>query len=36
LKIGDKVAVMVNGLGGTPLMELYILNKMINIILNKT
>ncbi|HDR8197351.1 dihydroxyacetone kinase subunit DhaK [Bacillus thuringiensis] len=34
-KIGDKVAVMVNGLGGTPLMELYILNKMINIILNK-
>lgn len=35
LKIGDKVAVMVNGLGGTPLMELYILNKMINIILNK-
>lgn len=25
LKIGDKVAVMVNGLGGTPLMELYIL-----------
>lgn len=35
LKIGDKVAVMVNGLGGMPLMELYILNKMINIILNK-
>ncbi|PFA81998.1 dihydroxyacetone kinase subunit DhaK [Bacillus thuringiensis] len=35
LKIGDKVAVMVNGLGGTPLMELYILNKMINKILNK-
>ncbi|PED16275.1 dihydroxyacetone kinase subunit DhaK [Bacillus thuringiensis] len=35
LKVGDKVAVMVNGLGGTPLMELYILNKMINIILNK-
>ncbi|MGN4729989.1 dihydroxyacetone kinase subunit DhaK [Bacillus cereus group sp. MYBK181-1] len=35
LKIGDKVAVMVNGLGGTPLMELYILNKMINTILNK-
>ncbi|QRY18433.1 dihydroxyacetone kinase subunit DhaK [Bacillus cereus] len=35
LKIGDKVAVMVNGLGGTPLMELYILNKTINTILNK-
>lgn len=35
LKIGDKVAVMVNGLGGTPLMELYILNKMISKILNK-
>ncbi|EPC8411214.1 dihydroxyacetone kinase subunit DhaK [Bacillus thuringiensis] len=35
LKIGDKVAVMVNGLGGTPLMELYILNKIINKILNK-
>ncbi|MFB6587329.1 dihydroxyacetone kinase subunit DhaK [Bacillus thuringiensis] len=35
LKIGDKVAVMVNGLGGTPLMELYILNKMVNTILNK-
>ncbi|PEA58810.1 dihydroxyacetone kinase subunit DhaK [Bacillus thuringiensis] len=35
LKIGDKVAVMVNGLGGTPLMELYVLNKMINTILNK-
>lgn len=36
LKIGDKVAVMVNGLGGTPLMELYIINKMVNTILNKT
>ncbi|WP_254490243.1 dihydroxyacetone kinase subunit DhaK [Bacillus thuringiensis] len=35
LKIGDKVAVMVNGLGGTPLMELYIINKMVNTILNK-
>ncbi|EOO24419.1 dihydroxyacetone kinase, DhaK subunit [Bacillus cereus BAG1X2-3] len=35
LKIGDKVAVMVNGLSGTPLMELYILNKMVNTILNK-
>lgn len=35
LKIGDKVAVMVNGLGGTSLMELYILNKTINTILNK-
>ncbi|MDA2440628.1 dihydroxyacetone kinase subunit DhaK [Bacillus cereus] len=35
LEIGDKVAVMVNGLGGTPLMELYILNKMVNTILNK-
>lgn len=35
LKIGDKVAVMINGLGGTPLMELYILNKTINTILNE-
>ncbi|RFB54047.1 dihydroxyacetone kinase subunit DhaK [Bacillus thuringiensis] len=35
LNIGDKVAVMINGLGGTPLMELYILNKMINTILNE-
>ena len=26
LKTGDEVAVMVNGLGGTPLMELYIAN----------
>jgi len=28
-RAGDKVAVMVNGLGGTPLMELYILERSI-------
>jgi dihydroxyacetone kinase-like protein len=27
---GDEVAVMVNGLGATPLMELYIMNKKIS------
>ena len=26
---GDRVAVLVNGLGGTPLMELYILNRSV-------
>ena len=30
---GDEVAVLVNGLGGTPLMELFIINKKINEIL---
>jgi len=30
---GDQVAVMINGLGGTPLMELYILNKKVSEIL---
>ncbi len=29
-KAGDEVAVMVNGLGATPLMELYIMNKRIS------
>ncbi|WP_077614951.1 dihydroxyacetone kinase subunit DhaK [Caenibacillus caldisaponilyticus] len=29
LAAGDKVAVMINGLGGTPLMELYILNRKV-------
>lgn len=29
----DEVAVMVNGLGGTPLMELYIVNRKVNSIL---
>ncbi|BDF57993.1 hypothetical protein CE91St36_08100 [Christensenellaceae bacterium] len=33
LKVGDRCAVMVNGLGGTPLMELYILNHDIQAIL---
>lgn len=28
-KRGDRVAVLVNGLGGTPLMELYILNRSV-------
>lgn len=35
LNSGDKVAVMVNGLGSTPIMELYIVNKRISEILNK-
>lgn len=30
---GDRVAVMINGLGATPLMELYILNKKVSEIL---
>lgn len=30
---GDEVAIMINGLGGTPLMELYIVNKRVNEIL---
>lgn len=29
LAAGDEVAVMVNGLGGTPLMELYIINRKV-------
>lgn len=33
LTAGDQVAVMINGLGGTPLMELYILNKKVSQIL---
>ncbi|MBA5850234.1 dihydroxyacetone kinase subunit DhaK [Clostridium sp. cel8] len=33
IKSGDEVAVMVNGLGATPLMELYIANKRVNEIL---
>ena len=32
---GEEVAVMVNGLGSTPLMELYIANKTVNEILTK-
>ncbi|AQR99743.1 PTS-dependent dihydroxyacetone kinase, dihydroxyacetone-binding subunit DhaK [Clostridium saccharobutylicum] len=32
---GDEVAVLVNGLGSTPNMELYIVNKKVNEILNK-
>ena len=32
---GDEVAVLVNGLGGTPLMELYILNKTVSEILQE-
>lgn len=34
-KSGDEVALMVNGLGATPLMELYLLNNSINDILGK-
>ncbi len=26
---GDEVAVMINGLGGTPLMELYVMNRKV-------
>ncbi|WP_027417215.1 dihydroxyacetone kinase subunit DhaK [Aneurinibacillus terranovensis] len=33
LSSGDRVAVMINGLGATPLMELYILNKKVSQIL---
>ncbi len=33
LKSGDEVAVLVNGLGGTPLMELFIMNRKVNEIL---
>lgn len=33
LKAGDEVAVLVNGLGGTPLMELFIMNRKVNEIL---
>jgi len=29
IKAGDEVAVMVNGLGGTPLMELYVVNRKV-------
>ncbi|WP_094606656.1 PTS-dependent dihydroxyacetone kinase, dihydroxyacetone-binding subunit DhaK [Sporomusa silvacetica DSM 10669] len=43
LNAGDEVAVMVNGLGGTPLMELYVVNRKIaamlaekNIVIAKT
>jgi dihydroxyacetone kinase-like protein len=32
---GDEVAVMVNGLGGTPLMELYIVNRKVHSILEE-
>lgn len=34
-KAGSEVAVMVNGLGGTPLMELFIANKKVNEILKE-
>lgn len=34
LESGNEVAVMVNGLGGTPLMELYIVNREIDRVLN--
>lgn len=33
LKQNDKVAVLINGLGATPLMELYVINKKVNEIL---
>ncbi|GIO27903.1 dihydroxyacetone kinase subunit DhaK [Ornithinibacillus bavariensis] len=35
LKSGDEVAVMINGLGATPEMELYIVNKEVNNILTE-
>ncbi|MCR5054493.1 MAG: dihydroxyacetone kinase subunit DhaK [Lachnospiraceae bacterium] len=31
---GDEVAVLVNGMGGTPLMELFVANKHVNEVLN--
>ncbi len=34
-KSGDKAAVLVNGLGGTPLMELYIVNRKVHELLSK-
>lgn len=34
LEEGDEVAVMVNGLGGTPLMELYIVNRKVSEVLS--
>ncbi|MDN5331074.1 MAG: phosphoenolpyruvate---glycerone phosphotransferase subunit DhaK [Tepidanaerobacteraceae bacterium] len=34
LESGDEVAVMINGLGGTPLMELFIMNKKVGQILD--
>ena len=30
VEVGEEVAVMVNGLGGTPLMELYVVNRKLN------
>ncbi len=33
LQAGDEVAVLVNGLGGTPLMELFVMNRKVNAIL---
>jgi dihydroxyacetone kinase-like protein len=35
LKNGDRVSVLINGLGATPLQELYIVNRKVNEILNK-
>lgn len=35
LTSGDEVAVMINGLGGTPLMELFIVNRKVNSILSQ-
>jgi len=35
LSSGDKVAVLVNGLGGTPIMELYIVNRKVSQILQE-
>ncbi len=35
LKAGNEVCVLVNGLGSTPLMELFVVNKKVNEILNE-
>ena len=35
LKANDEVAVMINGFGGTPLMELYIVNNHVNDVLTE-
>jgi len=34
-KSGDKAAVLINGLGGTPLMELYIVNRKVKALLDE-
>lgn len=35
LKLGDEIAVIVNGFGGTPLSELYVLNNSVNKVIER-